>query len=160
MVKQVSTTKHWLICIPEDNFRITLKQGLIGLPVSREKAARSFQAGDKVVFYLTRKSSDERSERISLLHGLAEVTGPASLDDTQIWPSFRGEIYPWRIPVRILDESSRAALKPIIGDLTFAPNDMYYWALPLRRGVISMTESDWQRIEAAMRLAAARKTST
>ena len=98
--------------------------------------------GDGLVYY---------SPRLSLKDGqmLQAFTAIGQIVDEEVWQADEGDFKPWR---RLVDYDGTALEVPIRQlqatlDLTNAPN----WGYQLRRGLLELSDRDFQSIRAAMR---------
>lgn len=49
-----SGMNYWIVCITDDNLRISLTRKIIGFAESKRAILKSFQPGDLVIFYVSR----------------------------------------------------------------------------------------------------------
>ena len=95
--------RTWILTGSPENFAATRDRefSLIGLKEKRRALALQIEAGDRIVFYLT---------RIKRFAASVIVTGELFEDRTPVWPGKPGaaDPYPWRFETRpelVLDEA-------------------------------------------------------
>ena len=83
--------RTWILTGSPENFAVTRERGftLIGLKERRRNQALEMEAGDRIVFYLT---------KVGLFAGSVRVRGELFEDRTPVWPGKPGQAdaYPWR----------------------------------------------------------------
>ena len=94
--------RTWILTGSPENLAATRAHdfGVIGLKERRRRQALEIEAGDRVVFYVT---------RVMAFAASARITGSLYEDRTPIWPGKPGnpDPYPWRFeaePEWVLDE--------------------------------------------------------
>jgi hypothetical protein len=97
------------------------------------------EPGDKLIFYLI---------GIMKFGGMAEVTGPAFVDETPVFKTEKkpGEKYSNRIPtkpVRILDEDQYLDVKEYADQLEMTRARGEYWRLAFQGNLHKLTENDF-----------------
>lgn len=95
--------RYFLGLFTVDSWREFKNNGgkIMGFNEKKTKAAQQLVPGDKVLCYLT---------KVSAFIGVMEVTGPAYTDHSPIWSD---GVFPVRLPVSLLHETSLTAALPI-----------------------------------------------
>jgi hypothetical protein len=107
-------------------------------PSGRDGLAR-LTAGDWFVYYSPRTS----------LHGgtpLQAFTALGVVTDGEIWQADEGDFHPWRRRIDYLPDVVETPIGSLPLDLTAQPG----WGMRLRRGLVQLTEDDFDRIRTAM----------
>lgn len=73
-------------------------------------------------------------------------TAIGTVTDDEVWQAHEGDFHPWRRRVDYLPTAAEIPIRSLRLDLTAEPN----WGYQLRRGLISLTEHDFNEIHAAM----------
>lgn len=110
---------------------------------------RRLQAGDRVVFYSPR-TDHPKGEPLQQFTAWGVVTGT---EPYQVEAS--AEFRPWRLAVRY-EPCLPVPIRQVLGELGFITDDKC-WGMPLRRGLFTIPDADFERILhalAADRLAA------
>ena len=110
------------------------------------------EPGDLIVFYVT---------GVQGFGAIARLTGPMREDRTPLWPGKPGrpDPYPWRFasePVLVLDEDAFVPAATLAADLEHVRKwPAEHWTLAFQGQLRTVSEADRERIEGAMRQAAA-----
>lgn len=146
--------RYWILSMSEDNYNIAKDRGLIGMSERSRPAIHKIAVEDLIIFYITKKHVDsppnDPSERVRQFRGIAQVTGEPFESNDLIWHVREGELFPFRRKVEFLSDAS-TKVRPLIEKLSFVTNTMY-WALPLRKGYVEITQKDLETIQAAMKV--------
>jgi predicted RNA-binding protein len=139
-------TKFWIVTISEDNLELAISHNLIGLPARRNYYVQLMAEGDIVVFYIGKKRSGyyDRQGIVANFGPIARIVGQPLYDETRIWKSRFGEIYPWRRKISIILNKQISA-RNIIKELSFVRNQSR-WGFYLIRGVRKITAEDYKMI--------------
>jgi predicted RNA-binding protein len=142
-------TKFWIVTVSEDNLELAISHNLIGLPARRNYYVQLMDEGDIVVFYIGKKRSGyyDRQGIVANFGPIARIVGLPFHDETRIWKSKFGEIYPWRRKISIILNKQISA-RNIIKELSFVRNQSR-WGLYLIRGVRRITAEDYKVISNA-----------
>ncbi len=91
MAVMAQAPKTWILTGSPENFAVTRERGftLIGLKERRRNQALEMEAGDRIVFYLT---------KVGRFAGSVRITGELFEDRAPVWPGKPGkaDAYPWR----------------------------------------------------------------
>ena len=116
------TARTWILTGSPENFAATRAHDfrVIGLKERRRRQALEIEAGDRLVFYLTRVMAFAASARIA---------GPLYEDRTPIWPGKPGKAdpYPWRFTIEpewVLEESAWIAAETLVDELSSAIEEL------------------------------------
>ncbi len=146
--------RYWILSMSEDNYNIAKDRGLIGMSERSRPAIQKIAVGDLIIFYISKKHVDslpnDPAERVQQFRGIAQVTGKPFESNDLIWHVRESELFPFRRKVEFLSDAS-AAVRPLIEKLSFVTNTIY-WALPLRKGYVEITQKDLETIQAAMKV--------
>jgi len=135
---------YWIICITEDNLRITLRQQVIGFAESKGKLLKSFQPGDLVVFYVSRESLSS-GKRVGKFIGLAAIKGESYRSFEPMW---KNGLFPQRINIEALSEKS-CDIRSLIDRLRFIKNKAK-WGATFMPGIIRVSQDDFETVRSCM----------
>lgn len=141
--------RYFVLSMTEANFKIAIREKLIGFGERSRSLCRKLADGDLVTFYLTRADSGEKAAPVQAFAGIARVKGPAFESNDLIWPPRGSEIFPWRRRIEVLESNGHLPIRPLIGKLDLITSDLY-WALPLKNAAREITEHDFELIRAGI----------
>jgi hypothetical protein len=132
--------RYWLGVVCRDHVQRGVSLGIAQLGHGKRDGLARLSPGDWLVYY---------SPRTSLHDGamLQAFTAIGEVADPEIWQADEGSFRPWRRRVRYLPAKA-AAIRDLSLDLTAQPS----WGYQLRRGLIALSERDFQLIHSAMAL--------
>lgn len=153
----MAEAKTWVLTGSPENFAATREHGfkVIGAKEGRRRMAEQIEAGDEIVFYLT---------RVQAFGGIIRVTGEMYEDREKIWPGKPGKVdpYPWRFPtepVEVLAEDEWVPAVEVVGELEHAAKwPAEHWHLAFQGQLRTVGDHDAQLLRD--RIAAARATSS
>ncbi|MFX0209453.1 MAG: EVE domain-containing protein [Candidatus Hodarchaeota archaeon] len=128
---------YWLCVTNDDNWEVIRKKRVWGVPERRRNLIKTVAPGDQLVIYVAPKR----------IGGIFEVVSRFYERRDKIFKEVKGEIFPYRVdlsPIMALSEPK--GFMEIREKLSFIP-DTRYWSAPLRRGMVKITEEDFQIIE-------------
>ena len=138
---------NWLVVTTEDNFQTTLEVGLIGVSDKRRHAMGRLKKGDRLLFYLSRKSLVVGTcrARLSQFVATGRVIGNPFQSNKKIWNAQGRERYPYRVAVSIKPASRRVRVPQIVHKLSFLKNNEHWggFLATLR----PIPDKDYDRIE-------------
>ena len=144
---------YWLIVTSPENIAITRSLGFAmqGIKSRHRKKAERMQPGDRMVLYATGRQAFAFT---------ATITSPYWEEHTPVWDGRKkGEDYPFRVriePVVVLPEERYVPVVGLLGELEFPRKwPAEHWHLAFQGNVHVISPADFERIEAAMRAAAA-----
>ena len=144
--------QYWILSMTEDNYLIAKQHSLLGITKYGKKMVYEMTIGDMFTFYISRKSVDspanDPAHQIRKMRGIARVTGEAFESNEVIWSVRAGELFPYRRTVEFLSDTTASA-RLLLEELSYVTNTRY-WALPLRKGYVEITQRDFDRIRAAL----------
>ena len=131
---------HWLGVVCRDHVRRGTERGIAQLGHGRRDGLARLAAGDWLVYY---------SPRTSLRDGepLQAFTALGVVADDEIWQAHEGDFHPWRRRVDYLPDVIETPIRSLALEFTAQPG----WGVQLRRGLVKVTEDDFDRIHTAMR---------
>ncbi|MEV8507059.1 EVE domain-containing protein [Actinoplanes sp. NPDC051475] len=134
---------HWLGVVCRDHVRRGTERGIAQLGHGKRDGLARLTAGDWLVYY---------SPRTSLRNGepLQALTAIGVVADDEIWQAHEGDFHPWRRRVDYLPNPAEIPIRSLQLDLTAGP----HWGYQLRRGLIPLTDHDFEAIHAAMHVPA------
>ena len=129
----------WLGVVCRDHVRRGTERGIAQLGHGKRDGLARLAAGDRLVYY---------SPRTSLRNGepLQAFTAVGVVTDDEIWQAHEGDFHPWRRRVTYLPDPTETPIRSLQLDLTSRPN----WGYQLRRGLIPLTDHDFETIRTAM----------
>jgi hypothetical protein len=130
----------WLGVVCRDHVRRGTERGIAQLGHGKRDGLARLTAGDWLVYY---------SPRTSLRDGepLQAFTAVGRVADDEIWQAHEGDFHPWRRRVDYLPGAVETPIRTLRLDLTARPG----WGNLLRRGLVRLSDEDFERISAAMR---------
>ena len=160
--------RTWILTGSPENYEVTAEHGfrLIGLKERRRRQAEEMEAGDRIVFYLTRRMCFAAS---------VLVTGELYEDRTPVWPGKTGkrvaqppsgrragplasekpDPYPWRFatePELVLDEPDWIDAESLVGELEhIAKWPREHWKLAFQGQLRTISEADTDVLLARLR---------
>ncbi|MDI6099466.1 EVE domain-containing protein [Actinoplanes sp. NEAU-A12] len=131
---------RWLGVVCRDHVQRGAELGIAQLGHGRRDGLARLAAGDWLVYY---------SPRTSLRDGtpLQAFTAIGVVADGEIWQAHEGDFHPWRRRVDYLPDVVDTPIRSLGLDLTARAG----WGVQLRRGLLRLTDGDFERIHAAMR---------
>ena len=133
--------KCWLGVISASHVRRALDKGIAQIGHGKRAPLARMSAGDWLVYYSPREEMDDKAT-------LKSLTAIGKIADDEIWQADEGDFKPFRRRVEYEPEAKQTPIAPLVGKLEFTrgPN----WGYQLRRGLIEISESDFEMIRAAM----------
>jgi hypothetical protein len=132
---------YWLGVVSREHVAHGVGLGIAQIGHGKRAGIARMQPGDWLIYY---------SPRISLASGepLQAFTAIGQVTDDVVWQADEGDFKPWRRRVTYSVGAVDAPIQPLTQalDLTSRPN----WGHRLRRGLLELTEHDFQTIRAAM----------
>jgi hypothetical protein len=130
---------QWLGVVCRDHVRRGTERGIAQLGHGKRDGLARLAAGDWLVYY---------SPRTSLRNGepLQAFTAIGRVTDDEIWQADEGDFHPWRRRVDYLPATAETPIRSLQLNLTAEP----HWGYQLRRGLIPLTDHDFDAIRAAM----------
>jgi hypothetical protein len=147
-------SKTWILTGSPANFAVTRELGfsVIGFKERRRRQALEMEAGDRIVFYIT---------KVSAFAASAVVVGKLFEDREPIWPGKPGspDQYPWRIPIApelVLDEAEWIPAESMVGELEhIAKWPREHWKLAFQGQLRTITPADSKKLVDRLQLAGA-----
>ena len=136
---------HWIVCITDDNLRISLTRKIMGFAESKRAILKSFQPGDLVVFYVSRESLSS-NKRVGKFIGLAEVMSQSYHSLAPIW---NHGVFPQRIDITPVSEKS-CDVKTLLDRLRFIKNKTN-WGASFISGILRIPHDDFDTIRESMK---------
>ena len=138
-----------IICQTEENYLLSIQHRVIGFRYSLERDTQLFSVGDRIIFYISRRSLENPGDPVQAFRGKARIAGDRYFSDKELWKPNRGDIFPYRFPIDSIQDTNLVAIRPLIEKLRFI-TDFSYWALPLQRGYVRLSQEDWAVITSLM----------
>ncbi len=136
-------SRTWVLTGSPENYAVTHGLGLrlVGLKERRRRQAEQMEAGDRIVYYLTKRMCFAAS---------VLITGELFEDRSPVWPGKpgRADPYPWRLatePELVLEEAEWLAAETLIDDLEHIrkwPRD--HWKLAFQGQLRTISSADSQ----------------
>ncbi len=132
----------WLGVASRDHVRTGVAAGFAQIGHGRKAGLDRMQAGDGLIYYSSRASMED-TRPLQAFTALGEIV------DDEPWQADTGGFRPWRRRVDFVADTREVPLAALRADLdlTAGPN----WGVQLRRGLVVLTRSDFDRIAEAMR---------
>jgi hypothetical protein len=132
-------TSYWMGVVCRDHVRRGAGLGIAQLGHGRRDGLARLSKGDWLVYY---------SPRTSLGKGdpLQAFTAIGEVADAEIWRADEGDFQPWRRRVRYLPAVSEIP----IADLPLELTSERGWGVRLRRGLVELSQHDFDLIHKAM----------
>jgi predicted RNA-binding protein len=135
---------RWIVCITNDNLRISLREKVIGFAETKSAVLKSFGPGDLIVFYVSRESLSS-TKRVGKFIGLAKVVSQSYHSATPMW---NHGVFPQRIDIEPISEKS-CDVKTLLGQLRFIKNKAN-WGASLLAGILKVPDDDFDLIRENM----------
>lgn len=134
--------KHWLGVVSQQHVRRGLELGIAQIGHGKRAGLARMQPDDWLIYYSPRAT-------LTSTRPLQAFTAIGQIADDVIWQADDGDFKPWRRRVAYCADAVDAPLTALaeVLDLTSTPS----WGHRLRRGLIELTEHDFQAIQTAMR---------
>jgi hypothetical protein len=142
--------QYWMLVSSADNFETSRGRGfdLAGMKSRHRKKAEKVQPGDRVLFYVTGRQA---------FAGTATATGPYFEDQTPIWKGKTDDVYPFRFPIQpavILEPGQFVSAEGLLDALEYPRRwAREHWHLAFQGNVHSLSQQDFETIEAALETA-------
>jgi hypothetical protein len=132
---------YWLGVVSREHVRRGVALGIAQTGHGKRAGLARMKAGDWLIYYSPRA-------RLRAGEPLQAFTAIGRLSEDELWQADEGDFKPWRRRVSYATEAVDAPIQPLIGalDLTARPR----WGYQLRRGLLELTEHDFDLIRAAM----------
>lgn len=130
---------YWLGVVSKDHVLRGVSLGIVQVGHGKRPPLTRMHPGDWFVYYSPR-------EKIDTGASLKAFTALGRITDDEIWQADEGSFTPWRRRADYLTDVSDAPIASLALDLTAQPN----WGHQLRRGLLELSEHDFEAIRAAM----------
>lgn len=140
--------KNWIVVTTEDNFAISIKHNIIGVSFWRRSILMSVKKGDNLVFYITRKRAGYRypHERVCEFASIGVVVGTPFESQEEIWEGPPGEVYPYRVQVKIYKSKTRVRVSKVVNQLSFIKNKER-WGVSFLASMREISDNDFKTIK-------------
>ena len=142
---------YWIVVGSEENMRIAEERGfdMFGFKSTRRAEVSGMQAGDRLVFYLT---------KIMKFGGIAEVTSDYYEDHDKVFRSVKPkEDYPWRVKIKqitVLTPEQYLDVREIGPTMEYVKKwPAEHWRLAFQGNLHKIPEADYEMIEGLMQAA-------
>lgn len=141
MSTSLKNNYYMIITTPAD-YKLDVKNEFkfVGFPERNRNSVMKFQKGDKVIVYVTQKSS---------FAAVLEITGEPYCSYTQVWDD-EYILYPYRVSTTPIfyakTNSEMVYIKDIWDDLSFIKNK-HKWGSQVQGSFRKITETDFNVIE-------------
>lgn len=131
----------WLGVVSAEHVRRGVTLGIAQVGHGKRTGLARMRSGDWLVYYSPRNQIGDASQ-------LRAFTAIGEIADDEIWQADEGDFKPFRRRVNYCQETKETPIASLIGALllTQTPN----WGYQLKRGLISLTDQDFNLIRAAM----------
>ena len=137
-----SENNYYMIITTPSDYKLDIKNefNFVGFPERNRNSVMKFQNGDKIIVYVTQKSS---------FAAVLEVTGEPYCSYTQVWDD-EYILYPYRVsttPIFYAKSTSEMVfIKDIWDDLSFITNK-HKWGSQVQGSFRKITEADFNLIK-------------
>lgn len=130
----------WLGVVSHDHVQHGVSLGIAQVNHGKKPPLARMKPGDGMIYYSPRTTYPDGP-------ALQAFTAIGTIADDELWQATDGDFHPWRRRVDWWDYAE-TPIKPLLGKLEFTsgPN----WDYALRRGLLELSDSDFERIRAAM----------
>lgn len=134
--------KFYMIITNEKDYKIDIENNfkVVGFPERNRKSVKNFKKGDKIIFYITKKS---------VFASIVEVTAEYFYEKKQIWND-EYDLYPHRIncePLYVIeDHNLMVYIKDVWDDLDFIKNKTK-WGSQVQGSFRNLTKNDYNIIK-------------
>lgn len=131
----------WLGVVSRDHVRRGVELGIAQLGHGKRSGLARLKAGDWLVYYSPRQSLSG-NEPVKAFTAIGQVV------DDELWQADEGDFTPWRRAVAY----DKTAVDVPVGDLqgVLELTSTSSWGHQLRRGLLPLTDSDFNTIRQAM----------
>jgi hypothetical protein len=132
---------YWLNVVSREHVRRGVELGIAQANHGNPRGLQRMKPGDGIVYYSPK-------ERIREGASVKSFTAIGTVDDREPWQADEGSFKPWRRAVSYYHDAHDVPIDDLRDrlDLTSAPN----WGIVLRRGLVELSEHDFELISAAM----------
>jgi len=147
----------WLVVLSEDNWRICVREELLGLGRDAERRLNRMADGDRVWVYVNRKHVDHQVPRVQQLQAVARVMGPVRQLARSPWNPRGEQRFTVARPIAIERESAVPVLD-LLKTMSFAGKPPA-WGFRLLMAPLRLTDDDVAKFEGALESASVTATS-
>lgn len=134
-------TRYWMGVVSKEHVMRGVGLGIAQANHGKKAPVERMKPGDGIVYYSPR-------ERIRAGADVHAFTAIGTIDDKEPWQSDESvDFRPWRRSVTYLEDARQAPIRELDLELTAQPN----WGVLLRRGLLELSEHDFETITEAMR---------
>jgi hypothetical protein len=133
--------KYWLGIVSLAHVRKGVDGAFAQVCHGKKDALEQMTTGDFLIYYSPRVSMDSK-ERCECFTAIGRVANGVPYQ-VEVFPEFR----PWRVDMEYLC-SRDVPIQPWIGKLDFTQKK--HWGMQLRKGLVRLSECDFERLFAAM----------
>ena len=131
----------WLGVVSRDHVQRGVEEGIAQIGHGKRTGLARMKCGDWLIYYSPR-SSLESNEPLQLFTAIGVVA------DDEIWQVDEGDFKPWRRRVNYVTNATETPIRPLIGIL--AMTSIPKWGYQLRRGLLTLADTDFTIIQSAM----------
>ncbi|MBA2698034.1 MAG: EVE domain-containing protein [Nocardioidaceae bacterium] len=133
----------WLGVVSRDHVRRGVQLGIAQIGHGKRSGLAKMQRGDWLVYYSPRASLSG-NEPVKAFTALGEIV------DDEVWQADEGDFLPWRRAVAYQKSAVDVPVADVAAalELTSSPS----WGYRLRRGIVALTDADFETIRRAMTL--------
>lgn len=135
----------WICVTTRENWWIIKEKNVWGVPSRSKKVIESVKKGDKLVFYVIQSKEDDEIQP-SRIVGVYEAVSESYYDDTPLFESYKGKVFPYRIKIKpIKIAKTPIVFKNLVDKLSFIRNKRY-WTVYFRRAMFEIPYEDFEKI--------------
>ena len=134
-------TRYWMGVVSAEHVARGVGLGIAQANHGKRAPVERMRPGDGIVYYSPRERIRDGAE-------VRAFTAIGTIDDKDPWQADEGWSFkPWRRAVTYTEDARRAPIRDLELELTARPN----WGVLLRRGLLELSEHDFEVIAEAMK---------
>jgi len=144
---------HWIYVTTSNNWKVTKKQNLLGVPERNKNTIARLRKGDRCVVYVKQERGSEQVSGATIV-GAYEIASEVFHDPTKVFSTPPGmsekETFSLRMQMKPLTIFEKPIeFKPLVEKLAFITSKKNYGPHFMGRALIPIGESDYKLIVSA-----------
>jgi predicted RNA-binding protein len=144
---------HWIYVTTSDNWGVTKKRNLLGVPERNKNVIGRLRKGDRCLVYVKQERVSGQVSGAQIV-GAYEIASDVFYDPTKVFSTPRGmyekETFSLRMKMKPLSIFEKPIeFKPLVQKLAFIRNKNNYGTHLIGRALVPISESDYKLIVSA-----------